>query len=111
MPKKSATPKPVPTSVVCSLCGEPWAYHQADKGGEVSTLECIRLLKAKVVYHPVPYVQPVPYPVQPWQPWRTYPYWGLGNINTITCSDTTGTQTVNTATSPKVLMASAASSA
>lgn len=45
MVKTSAPqPQPVPQFIVCSLCGEPWAGH----GDDPTTLDCIRLLKAKV---------------------------------------------------------------
>lgn len=66
MPKRHApTPEPVPVNVVCSLCGEAWSLH-AEIDGEVSTLECIRLLKAKAIRY-----VPQPYPVYPYvQPYR-----------------------------------------
>lgn len=50
MPKKKQ-PKPEPRalSIVCSLCGQSWEAHKADDSGDVSTLECIRLLKARPI--------------------------------------------------------------
>lgn len=65
--KKSVRPEPVPTNVVCSLCGEAWSLHREDERGDVTTLECIRILKAKkpqYVWRPQP-VFPA-YPAQPW---------------------------------------------
>lgn len=50
MPKRPK-PEPVVVNTVCSLCGEPWGQHR-EEDGEVSTLECIRLLKAKLVFRP-----------------------------------------------------------
>lgn len=49
---KKNTPQPVPTNVICSICGEPWHEHKEDAKGEVSTLECVRLLKARVAASP-----------------------------------------------------------
>jgi hypothetical protein len=40
-------PEPVAKNVVCSLCDEPWSDHKPDSKGNVSTLECIRLLKRR----------------------------------------------------------------
>ena len=106
-------PEPVPVNVVCSLCGEAWASHR-EENGEVSTLECIRLLKAKV---PTPVVvwrdrwyPTYPQPTYPTYP--TYPTW-IGGTGTISPNTTTH-YTINsaneqtTATTPRVLTASAA---
>lgn len=57
---KQTKPEPISINIVCSLCGEGWSGHGADP----TTLDCIRLLKAKVR------TQPYVYPVHPngwWQ--------------------------------------------
>lgn len=66
-------PEPVSINVVCSLCGEPWNQHQ-EVDGEVTTLECIRLLKAK---------PPVYVPQYQWwyQTWPTKPPWPIFTIS------------------------------
>lgn len=83
--KKKPSPQPIPTFVVCSLCGEPWASHE-EVDGEVSTLECIRLLKAKRYSATIigsgqivqrPWVQPY----NPWPYTVTYTSDSAGNIN------------------------------
>lgn len=109
MPKRAAspTPEPVPVNVVCALCGEAWHLH-AENDGEVSTLECIRLLKLKAQR---PTYVPQPYPVYPIRPWYQ-PYWSIST------GTTTGGQphqndykvTINTANeqrTPTVALASA----
>lgn len=107
---RQSVPQPVPASVVCSLCGESWALHAADDNGEVTTLECIRLLKAKACR---PTYVPQPHPVYPARPWYWYtgiqaPCTSGGNIN----SSPIGAYTINaaetTTATPKVLNASAA---
>jgi hypothetical protein len=119
MGKKASTPspKPIPINVVCDLCNEPWHLHQADETGDVTTLECIRLLKLKavpqyrgpvVIDRPVPY----PYPVYPNIPWP-HRWYGSGTY-CISSGNTNqaqydGAHTINAAsTSPKVLMAASA---
>lgn len=109
--KKAPKPEPVSLNIVCSICDEPWHLHK-EINGEVSTLECVRLLKAKR-YTPTITVLPRPY-VQPYVPYYpTYPVYG-----TITVSSSTGQggnttsaystlTTTNTAT-PTVALASAA---
>lgn len=84
--KKStnARPEPVPVNVVCSLCGEAWALH-CEVDGEITTLECIRLLKAARGRIASPWVQPYPVYPQPYTPYRVW--WqsttsvSSGNIN------------------------------
>lgn len=100
---KSPKPTPVPTNIICSICDEPWGLHQ-EVNGEVSTLECIRLLKAKrwtptITVNPRPWV----YPVYP-----TWPY-----TTTITCGvgqnvSTSAAHTVTNSATPAIAMASAA---
>lgn len=109
MPKRpaAAKPEPVPVNVVCSLCGESWVLHQQDDNGEVTTLECIRLLKARATQ--IPCIVPQPYPVYPQRMW---PYWTITsgtNLDNINCATQAGLvdQAYNTAT-PKILAASAA---
>jgi hypothetical protein len=98
-----ARPAPVPVNVVCSLCGEAWGLHR-EENGEVSTLECIRLLKAKSQR---PTYIPQPYPAFPRYP--AYPYWQGGQIISQT---TTGSYTINgtgtNCNTPTVALASAA---
>ena len=48
---KTPKPQPVVVSTVCSLCGEDWAEH----GDEPTTLDCIRLLKARPIGTPYTY--------------------------------------------------------
>lgn len=80
MPKRSSVvrPEPVPVNVVCSLCGEAWVLHQ-ETDGEVSTLECIRLLKAKANRIGPAYL---PYPVYPRPIYPTLPYWQINTCQT-----------------------------
>lgn len=98
MPKKTPKPAPVPQFIVCSLCGEPWTNHKQDENGEVTTLECIRLLKAQrytttITIQPQPWVYPQPRPYQPF-----YPVW-YG-------TQTTGITTTNAVSyTPKVVNA------
>ena len=69
--KQQTTPAPVVVSTICSVCGEDWQQHNADDNGEVSTLECVRLLKAKLAYRPN-----ITYNYQWWhQPYRQQPIW------------------------------------
>lgn len=78
MAKRTPKPAPVVTQTICSICGEDWAQHQ-EVDGEVSTLECVRLLKAQLATRPTitimpptivrPYIS-APY-VQPYSPWPT----------------------------------------
>ncbi len=44
MTKSQLRPEPVVVSTVCSLCGELWEPH----GPNPTTLDCIRVLKAKM---------------------------------------------------------------
>lgn len=83
----NSNPQPIVTSTVCSVCGLNWANHMPDASGEVSTLECVRLLKAEIA-------RPRPVYRQHW----TYPY----DQYTWTCSS--GTSTTN---KPLVISASA----
>lgn len=100
---RAPKPEPIPVNVVCSLCGEAWASHQATDG-EVTTLECIRLLKA-ARNRVGPVVIPRPYPVYPSYPWITYTQGGsIGQ----TVTTTTGVTFNAASTRPKVLTASAA---
>lgn len=94
MPKRrDPKPEPQPTNVVCSLCGEAWSRHQ-EVDGEVTTLECIRLLRAKT---PTPLViYRDRYPWYPQNPQWTYTSGGI----TSTAGSTT---TYNT---PSVVSAS-----
>lgn len=108
MPKHTnvARPEPVPVNVVCSLCGEAWTLHREDNG-EVTTLECIRLLKAKA-YRPT-YV-PQPYPVYPticrgW--WQTSPTITISGANTQTSPYTQAINCVSEQRTPTVALASA----
>ena len=99
---RTAKPEPVPVNVVCSLCGEAWASHRATDG-EVTTLECIRLLRAKasrptyVPYRPVPVY---PYTQPGW--WQTYP------LVTYSQTTTTGGQIDNHGTTPYTTINSSA---
>lgn len=65
-------PEPVPLSLVCSLCAEPWDLH----GDEPTVLDCIRILKAKAPIFPS-------YPTLPSYPYPAYPVpgpsWGIGS--------------------------------
>lgn len=36
-------PKPMPITIVCTLCGEPWELHPEDP----TALDCIAILRAK----------------------------------------------------------------
>ena len=81
----SRRPEPIPMNVVCSLCGEPWVLH-ASVDGEVSTLECIRLLKAK---SPTIRWYPQPYPVYPAPPLPFRPTWISAAGSTTTPNGTT----------------------
>lgn len=54
---KQDKPQPVIVNTICSLCGEPWEQH----GDKPTTLDCIRLLKAKVPVAPI-VIQPYPLP-------------------------------------------------
>jgi hypothetical protein len=75
MPKSSELkPEPVIVKTICSLCDEPWELH----GDNPTTLDCIRLLKARptTVIQQAPTIYPwpttinVPYqPLQPLRPW------------------------------------------
>jgi hypothetical protein len=99
--RRNPKPAPVPTLVVCSICGEDWSAHQ-EVDGEVSTLECVRLLKAKVAARPAIWRQTYPY-------WYTPTITYVGNVSQ--CSLTTGTTLyTNTAvaTPSSVAVASAA---
>lgn len=113
--KKTPKPKPEPVSlnIVCSICDEPWHLHVA-VNGEVSTLECVRLLKAKrwtptITIQPRPYVQPF-WPYQPpfYSTWYSTTTSSLGNqcqsAQTVAINSITAT---NYAT-PTIAMASAA---
>lgn len=106
MAARKRTPKPAPVVVttICSICGENWSMHQ-EVDGEVSTLECVRLLKAKLAARP--YFTYPSYYSTPWQ-WST--------THTILCGDTSYVgnlsttqyvQNTNSAT-PAVAIASAA---
>ena len=98
---KIATPEPVPVNVVCSLCGESWHLHN-EVDGEVTTLECIRLLRARA-----PQIiwrdrwNPITWPYTITQPY-TSPYYttasGTVTSSGIKCSNET----------PRVLTANAA---
>lgn len=90
--KSAPTPEPVVVNTVCSLCGEGWGLHQA-VDGEVTTLECIRLLRARVPNITIsnPVVLPYRYP--------TYqPYWSTFGLTSVTNTGGTATPKVLTAT-------------
>lgn len=112
MPKRSApTPEPVPVNVVCSLCGEAWSLH-AEIDGEVSTLECIRLLKAKARANLPPRPMYPTYP-NPVFPHYGQPYWVTYTSGTISVSSgvvtgTSGATAINcTVRTPTIALASA----
>lgn len=96
---KNAKPEPVVVTTICSLCDEPWEAH----GDAPTTLDCIRLLKAKAAQRTtiiqrdrwIP--QPYPYPVYPNVPRWDYPYSGTicasGTSTTISGSLTTTNNT------------------
>lgn len=70
-------PKPVPTSLVCSLCGEPWDEHPEN----AKATDCVALLRAKL--DAAPTFVPAPYPVHPyWNP--PYFTWASANGTTTT---------------------------
>jgi hypothetical protein len=109
--KKQPKPEPISLNIVCSICDEPWHLHK-EVNGEVSTLECIRLLKAKrYTYSPTIVQQPYGVPIQPViRPWYNPPYW-----QTITVSSTDSNQAASSLTTtnystmtPTVALASAA---
>lgn len=64
------TPQPVAKRVECSLCGLDWDKHVKDGAGDVSPLECVRLLKAELATRPT-YRGPIPRETPPWRG----PYW------------------------------------
>lgn len=113
MPKRTAAakPEPVPVNVVCSLCGEPWSLHCADANGEVTTLECIKLLKAAKNRIGPTYI-PQPYPVYPRYPgwWQTTPIPQVTWTTTTTGGNEANDYrcTINAANTPKILAASTA---
>ncbi len=80
--KKQAKPEPVSLNIVCSICDESWHLHK-EINGEVSTLECVRLLKLKR-YTPTITIQPRPY-VAPWYPIlpQIYPTWHSTTVTNI----------------------------
>ena len=43
-----AKPKPVPKTVVCSVCDLPWEEHTKGRKTEPSVDVCVRLLKAEL---------------------------------------------------------------
>lgn len=111
--KKVQKPAPVIVQTICSICGEDWAQHR-EADGEVSTLECVRLLKAKIAFTPTvviqrPYVTPIYYPPTPW--WQTTPQWTItcgSNAQGNMASSSQYVQNTNDCT-PTVALASAAS--
>jgi hypothetical protein len=63
MARTSATPKPIVTKTVCSLCGLDWEKHPEN----ASAVDCIDLLKAEAA-KPRPVVIPISQEqVVPWQ--------------------------------------------
>lgn len=62
---------------VCSLCGLDWRRH----GTNPTTDTCIRLLKADLAAasapRPIPYVQPIPYPMITYRPYYVQ-QWSTG---------------------------------
>jgi hypothetical protein len=102
MTRKIEKPKPVVVTTICSICGENWAQHQ-EVDGEVSTLECVRLLKAKIASRPVTITYPT-YVYPTW--WQTTPtvWHSSGNIN----STTVKTDFATCQNTPTVAVASAA---
>ena len=47
-----AKPKPVPKTVVCSICDLPWEDHTKGRKTEPTADVCIRLLKAELAKRP-----------------------------------------------------------
>ena len=81
---KNPTPQPVVVTTVCSLCGEGWELH----GDNPTTLDCIRLLKARIPTVTItrPYVVPA-YPYTPW-------WYQSGTTYTVDCGTTTSASSV-----------------
>lgn len=101
--KRVKKPAPVVIATICSVCGEDWGQHEAIDG-EVSTLECVRLLKAKIARTPVY----APTYIQPYTPWRWNPVTVTYTTgNTSSWIGNTSTMTYNSAT-PVVATAKAA---
>lgn len=112
--KRSPKPAPVVVTTVCSICGEDWLQHQ-EVDGEVSTLECVRLLKAKLAAQPTvifqrtyPTVITTPYAPAPiiTTPWT--PTWTCGGSLVDNGSSATYVQNTNDSCTPTVALASAA---
>lgn len=85
---KNPKPEPIVVTTICSLCGELWDAH----GEAPSTLDCIRLLRAKADAHQTVIYRwyPQNYPVYP-QPYRVYPYPGPNwSGNSYTMQGTSG---------------------
>lgn len=107
--KQAPKPEPVSTDIICSICDEPWGLHQ-EVNGEVSTLECIRLLKAKRQTPTIVYRQPAWYYQTPTWPYTTTITCQSAGSSGLQSAHTVGINTLtttNTAT-PTVAMASAA---
>lgn len=69
MARTGASPKPIVTKTVCSLCGLDWEKHPDN----ASALDCIALLKAEVA-KPAPVTipwkpQPLTWPMREEPPW------------------------------------------